>query len=155
MKKQELTRRIYKYNVPLKTLKYSYLYLLAIEKKDALGNIMERYVKFGKTIDAKKRYKAFEKDYAGYEIGYIWISFDRGFRWLDIETTYIENKLKKKLDYAFEKYSDRNTQKIYGYTEMYIADCHDDNEFKMYIESELAQILRADCKTLEDLVINV
>ena len=32
--KQELTRRIYKYNVPLKTLKYSYLYLLAIEKKD-------------------------------------------------------------------------------------------------------------------------
>ena len=38
---------------------------------------------------------------------------------------------------------------------MYIADCHDDNEFKMYIESELAQILRADCKTLEDLVINV
>ena len=34
-----------------------------------------------------------------------------------------------------------NTQKIYGYTEMYIADCHDDNEFKMYIESELAQIL--------------
>ena len=107
MKKQELTRRIYKYNVPLKTLKYSYLYLLAIEKKDVKGNIMERYVKFGKTIDAKKRYKAFEKDYAGYEIGYIWISFDRGFRWLNIETTYIENKLKKKLDYAFEKYSDR------------------------------------------------
>ena len=61
MKKQELTRRIYKYNVPLKTLKYSYLYLLAIEKKDAQGNILERYVKFGKTIDAKKRYKAFEK----------------------------------------------------------------------------------------------
>ena len=47
MKKQELTRRIYKYNVPLKTLKYSYLYLLAIEKKDAQGNILERYVKFG------------------------------------------------------------------------------------------------------------
>ena len=61
MKKQELTRRIYKYKVPLKTLKYSYLYLLAIEKKDALGNIMERYVKFGKTIDTRKDIKHLKK----------------------------------------------------------------------------------------------
>ena len=84
MKKEILTRKIYKYNVPLNALKYSHLYLLSIEKKSDKGNIIERYIKFGKTIDAVKRFKSFEKDYADYEIGYIWLSFDKGLRWLDI-----------------------------------------------------------------------
>ena len=73
MKKEILTRKIYKYNVPLDQLKYSHLYLLSIEKKSDKGNIIERYIKFGKTIDAVKRFKSFEKDYADYEIGYIWL----------------------------------------------------------------------------------
>ena len=122
MKKEILTRKIYKYNVPLDQLKYSHLYLLSIEKKSDKGNIVERYIKFGKTIDAVKRFKSFEKDYADYEIGYIWLSFDKGLRWLDIETYYIEKFLKKSLDCAFEKYSAISDKKIYGYTEIYNAD---------------------------------
>ena len=151
MKKEILTRKIYKYNVPLDQLKYSHLYLLSIEKKSDKGNIIERYIKFGKTIDAVKRFKSFEKDYADYEIGYIWLSFDKGLRWLDIETYYIEKFLKKSLDCAFEKYSAISDKKIYGYTEIYNADSTTDDEFIFYLETELQKILRARTRNVNEL----
>ena len=113
--------------------------------------ILERYIKFGKTIDAVKRFKSFEKDYADYEIGYIWLSFDKGLRWLDIETYYIEKFLKKSLDNAFEKYSAISDKKIYGYTEIYNADNTTDDEFIFYLETELQKILRARTRNVNEL----
>ncbi len=51
--KTELTKKIGGENVLFSKIKYSELYLLIIEKKSLKGNIIERFIKWGRTSNPK------------------------------------------------------------------------------------------------------
>ena len=131
--------------------KMSWLYLLAIEKKSEKRNIIERYIKFGRTTNLIERYKRFSKDYADYEIGYIWTTQQEGIQLTEPHAHIIEKILKLSLNKSFQKFSDFSDKKIHGYTEIYMAEQITDDEIVFYVKTELKSITRINSKDLNQL----
>ena len=73
LKKQELVKKIGGVDVLFSKIKYSILYLIIVEKKSAKGNILERYIKWGRTSNPVSRFKQHQKHYIDYEIQYIYL----------------------------------------------------------------------------------
>ena len=148
--KTELTKKIGGENVLFSKIKYSELYLLIIEKKSLKGNIIERFIKWGRTSNPKSRYKQHAKHYIDYQIGYIYLSNDYGCKWIDVECAIYERLIRKELNSAFQRYSDVMPNKIHGYTEMYIADQTSDKEIKHFVRTEINKLKGANVSTLQD-----
>ena len=63
LKKQELVKKIGGVDVLFSKIKYSILYLIIVEKKSDKGNIIERYIKWGRTTNPVSRFKQHQKHY--------------------------------------------------------------------------------------------
>lgn len=152
LKKQELTKRIAGQDILLSKLKYSILYLLSIERKNKQGKIVERYVKWGRTTNPISRYKQHAKHYIGFDIGYIYLSSDYGHRWIDTECSMFEKNIRTELAMEWEKYSDVKTDKIHGYTEMFIAEDRGSYaQFIGFVETAIDRWKNVPCRNLLDL----
>jgi len=150
LKKQELVKKIGGVDVLFSKIKYSILYLIIIEKKSSKNNILERYIKWGRTSNPRTRFKQHEKHYMGYEIAYIYLSSEHGCKWIDVECAIYERYIRKQLNSAFPRYCDNMPNKIHGYTEMFMGDQITDQEIIHFVKHEINLLKSANVQTLND-----
>ena len=150
LKKQELVKKIGGVDVLFSKIKYSILYLIIVEKKSEKGNILERYIKWGRTSNPVSRFKQHQKHYIDYEIKYIYLSSEHGCKWIDVECAIYERHIRKQLNSAFPRYKDFMPNKIHGYTEMYMGDQITDQEIIHFVKHEINLLKHANFPNLHE-----